>query len=112
MMTPTPQTLSTLSTVLGFDVIEFWTPDDNNDLRCLHFYLSESVKIVVKRIFPEEVNFSPGMSDSWRMNSLRVRSPLPSLSLSSPHLHFVSFVKKQEWQKMVIFGATQVIGIY
>jgi hypothetical protein len=73
MTTPTPQTLSTLSTVLGFDVIEFWTPDENNDLRCLHYYLSESVQQVVKRIFPEESAFSPALADSWKNNSLQVR---------------------------------------
>lgn len=72
MLSATPQTLSTLSSVLGFDVIEYWTPDENNELRCLHYFLSDSVKQVVKRIFPEETAFSPALSDPWRINSLQV----------------------------------------
>ncbi len=72
MMTATPQTLSTLSSVLGFDVIEYWTPDENNELRCLHYFLSDSVKQVVKRIFPEESVFSPALTESWRANSIQV----------------------------------------
>lgn len=72
MLTATPQTLSTLSSVLGFDVIEYWTPDENNELRCLHYFLSDSVKQVIKRIFADESAFSPAIADSWRSNSLRV----------------------------------------
>lgn len=72
MLSPTPQTLSPLSSVLGFDVIEYWTPDENNELRCLYYFLSDSVKQVVKRIFPEETAFSPALSDSWRLNSLQL----------------------------------------
>ena len=68
----TSQTLSILSSVVGFDVIEYWTPDDNGDLQCEHFYISNSVKQVVKRIYPDEASFSPGMSTSWRQNSLKV----------------------------------------
>lgn len=87
MMTATPQTLSTLSSVLGFDVIEYWTPDENNELRCLHYFLSDSVKQVVKRIFPEESAFSPALTESWRLNSLQV-----SLFLESFFLIDVSFI--------------------
>lgn len=72
MLTATPQTLSTLSSVLGFDVIEYWTPDENNELRCLYYFLSDSVKQVIKRIFSDEAAFSPAIADSWRSNSLRV----------------------------------------
>ena len=71
-MTATPMTLSSLSTVLGFDVIEYWTPDENNELRCLHYYISDSIKQVVKRIFTDEAAFSPALAESWRNNSLQV----------------------------------------
>jgi hypothetical protein len=77
-MTATPMTLSSLSTVLGFDVIEYWTPDENNELRCLHYYLSDSIRQVIKRIFSDETAFSPAFAESWRNNSLQVRAPSPS----------------------------------
>lgn len=72
MLNPTPETLSPLCSVLGFDVIEFWSPDDQNSLQCVHFYLDESVKQVIKRIFPQESKFTPAVSPSWRENSLKV----------------------------------------
>lgn len=69
---PTPETLAPLSSVLGFDVIEFWGPDDLNILQCLYYFLDDSVKQVVRRIFPNDADFKPAMSASWRENSLKV----------------------------------------
>jgi hypothetical protein len=72
MSSSTSHTLACLSSVLGFDIIEYWTPDEGGELQCAYFYLSDSVKTVVRRIFPNEADFCPPCSDIWRMNSLKV----------------------------------------
>jgi hypothetical protein len=69
---PTPETLAPLSSVLGFDVIEFWGPNDLNELQCIHYFLNDSVKQVVKRIFADVSDFKPAQSANWRENSIRV----------------------------------------
>lgn len=65
-------TLSSLSEVLGFDIIEYWTPNDSNELRCTHYYHADSVKQVVKKIYSDPLTFTPNSLSSWSENSIRV----------------------------------------
>lgn len=73
MPSATVATLRPLHSVLGFDIIEFWTPSsDSGVLTCLHYFHSDAVKVVVRKIFPDSAPFHPSVSETWKRNSLRL----------------------------------------
>lgn len=71
-ISPASYTLSSLSEVLGFDVIEFWTPTENCDLQCTHYFLSDPVMEVVNKIYSDPDAFTPNNLSSWKENSIKV----------------------------------------
>ena len=73
MRSPASHTLRPLSSVLGFDIVELWCPNVDGVLTCDHFFHSEVVKAVVRKIFPDSAPFHPSVSPSWTAHSKRVR---------------------------------------
>jgi hypothetical protein len=70
--TAVEMTLSSLCDVLGFDIIEYWTPNDTNELRCTHYFHADAVTQVVKKIYSDPSTFSPNLLSAWSDNSKRV----------------------------------------
>ena len=68
----TAYTLSSLSEVLGFDVIEFWTPSESGELYCFDYFHAASIKQVIKKIYSDSSSFDPNILPSWSQNSKRV----------------------------------------
>ena len=71
MPTVTASTLRPLSSVLGFDIIEMWASVEGN-LTCQHYFHSEAVQAVVRKVFPDSVPFHPSSSPTWQQNSRQV----------------------------------------
>lgn len=65
----TASTLRPLTSVLGFDIIELWSVPLDGGLVCQHYYHSEAVQMVVRKLFPDSAPFHPSMCESWTGNS-------------------------------------------
>jgi hypothetical protein len=73
MSSVTASTMRPLSSVLGFDIIELWSTSLEGGLACQHYYHSDAVQQVVRKMFPSESSpFHPSMSESWMENSRQV----------------------------------------